>query len=349
MSSFVSRIQSQFQRRIGIDIGAGWVRFVLAAGSTSQDTPISEVSCLAIDQRTKRVLAVGSEAAVMKGRVGGQVSLQYPFQRGVVSDMESALALIKVGLQQLLPPKVVLNTVIMASLPASATIAERESTTQLMYALGAQEVYTIAQPLAAAIGAGVPIADASGSFLLHMGQSQVEGAVISLGSLVAHQRSDYAGQQLTEHIQTGVKKRHGLRIGDQAARDLLHTVASALPESKRSLLVTGQDVRTNGPKELPVTARDIQPEILKALDYYEALLQQLLTRVPPELTVDVIDKGLLLSGGLSQLEGVEQYLTQKMGVPVAVVDEPEKAVIRGIATVLHHLELFKQSLGYQLE
>lgn len=352
--SLASRLNTHLQRRIGIDIGAGSVRLWLDSGAQRSDSLdwqgiVSDASCIAVDSRTKRVLAVGKEAAVMGGRVAAPVEVRFPFENGVVYDMESALALLKLLLQQLVRPSLVLNTVIMVSVPASATLAERESATQLMYALGAQEVYTIAQPLAAAIGAGVPIADASGSFLLHMGESRVEGAVISLGTIVAQQSAPQAGAYLMQRIRMRVKQAHGLRIGQQAARELLHSLASANAESRATTLITGQDVITSGPKELTVSARDLQPEMSRVLGYYETVLQQLLTLVPPELTVDVIDKGLLLSGGLSQLDGLEQYLTQKMGIPVAVVDDPERAVIRGIGTALRHLDLFKQSLGYQVE
>lgn len=348
--SFFSDLVTSMHRKIGIDLGAESVRMWISGGQTNREpTVFSEASCLAVDTRTQRVLAVGNEAAVMTGRVAQQIEVRYPFQYGAVYDLESAVALLRVLLQQRSPSSLVLNTTIMASVPAAATVAERELVTKVLYNLGAQEAFTIAQPLAAAIGAGVPIADASGSFLLHLGHSSIEGVVISLGSLVAAEPSAKAGQFLLSRIQQSLKKQHGLRVGLQTAHHLLETVARATPDNKTSQLVTGQDFQTGSPKEVVVTAADLAAPVERVLEECALLLQQLLSRVQPELTVDVIDKGILLSGGLAKLEGIESYLTHKMGIPAAVVEDPETAVIRGIGTALTHLDLFKQSLGYQVE
>lgn len=348
--SLLSDLATSLHRKIGIDLGAESVRMWVSGGQARREPILfAEASCLAVDSRTQRVLAVGNEAAVMTGRVAQQIEVRYPFQDGAVYDVESAVALLRVLLQQKAPSALVLNTTIMASVPASATLAERELVTKVLYNLGAQEAFTIAQPLAAAIGAGVPIADASGSFLLQMGHSSIEGVVISLGSLVAAEPSAKAGRYILGKIQQSLKKQHGLRVGLQTARRLLVTVARAFPDTKTSQLITGQDFQTGSPKEVEVTAADLALPVEQVLTECTQLLQKLLSRVQPELTVDVIDKGILLAGGLAQLEGIESYLTQKMGIPAAVVEDPETAVIRGIGTALTHLDLFKQSLGYQVE
>jgi rod shape-determining protein MreB len=166
--------------------------------------------------------------------------------------------------------------------------------------------------------------------------------------MVAFQQTDIGGQHLADLIKVSVKKQHSLVISQESAQKLLHNTASALQDHKSKLLVTGQDAAQGSPKEIEITAADIHPVIARALDKYQQVLQKLLSTVPPELTVDVIDKGLLLSGGLAQLHGLEQYLTEKIGVPVAVVDQPDQTVINGIGTALEHIDLFKESLGYQL-
>lgn len=329
-------------RRIGIDLGSSTVRFW-----TDRDGVVLEQPCiLAVERSSKKVLAVGDDALAMVGRVGEGVVVTRPVVNGRITDLKAAEVLLKTFLQQIVKRAALLSPVMMVSVPAESSTADRLVATRLLYNLGARQVYTISQPLAATIGAGVPIADASGCFLLHMGAGVVESVVVSLGSVVGRQSSQYAGVYLERRIQYALKKEYSLSISSRVAKQLLRQVVT-LDKQDRSKAVTGKDLKTARPKEVVVQNVALQEEVFAVVARYEQLLKELLSQVPPELTVDVIDKGLLLSGGLAQLDGLAEHLISQMGIPVSVVDSPEQAVIEGMGTALEHLELFKESLAYQ--
>ncbi len=334
---------SSFFPRVGLDFGSQRTRIWRSEGGVCLD----ESTCLALDTTSRRVVAVGDEAAAMEGRVSKQIVVQWPVRDGIIADPEAAQALIKIFLQKAKAYSIVSQPVIMASIPVEAPGVARDSLVALLYATGAREVYTIAQPLAASIGSGVPIADASGSFVLQLGAGVVEGSVISLGSIVQTVSSNQAGQYLAQRIQSLVKRELGLAIGSGEVRELQHLVMSARPGEDKRLLITGQDLSKRSPKEIEISSGMLAELAAQILGKYEQVLRQLLSQLPPELTVDVIDKGLLLSGGLAQLEGADSYFVHALGIPVSVVEEPSLAVIRGIGVTLEHLDLFKQSLGYQ--
>lgn len=329
-------------RRIGIDLGTQNIRIW-----TDRDgMALEQASILAIDQSSKKVLAAGDDALAMVGRVGSNVILVNPVVEGRITDLKAAEILIKTFLQQVIKKSPLYSPFMMMSVNAGSSPAEQLVASRLLYNLGAKEAYTISQPLAASIGAGVPIADASGCFILQMGAGAVEAVVVSLGSLVNSQSSNYAGHYLERRLQFVLKKEYGMTVSMTTVSELLQKLVT-LQNRERTQAVTGKDIKTDRPKEVLVKSSIILPELQRVVGKYEDLLKKLLSGVQPELTVDVIDKGLLLSGGLSQIDGLPEYLTGQIGVPVSVVDNPSEAAISGIGTALENLELFKQSLAYQ--
>ncbi len=337
------RFFTSLTQRIGVDLGSTRVRIWTPENGLLVDQP----SCIAIDQKSKKVLAVGSEAAAMAGRVGDRVSIEYPIRQGVVFDQSIAQALLKILLGKVKQSPLLLQRIFMVSVPAGKTEASQHTVTDLFYSLGGREIFTIAQPLAASIGAGVPIADSSGSFLLQMGGSLVEAAVISLGSMVRHASVTLGGTYFDARVQFALRKKRGLQISDEVSRELVHTVASLDKQVVKDRLIAGKDLETGSPTEVTITTSQLATETGKLAARYERLITQLLTTVPAELTVDIVDKGLLLSGGFAKLDGIEQFFVQALGVPVSVVEQPDLAVIRGIGITLEHLDEFTQSLGYQ--
>ncbi|MBP7768452.1 rod shape-determining protein [Candidatus Woesebacteria bacterium] len=332
---------SRLVPKIGVDFGSSMIRIC-----TDRTIVSEQPSCLAVNAKTKEVVAIGVDALNLQGRVEGNITVHWPIQNGVVYDPALAVALLKIVLQPLLRASFLYQPVVMVSVAASSTPVERESMSGLLYTLGAKEVYTIAEPLAASIGAGVPIADASGCFLLQIGDQVVEAGVTALGSLVRHEKSEYGGAFLAKQITTNLYKSYGFKIGISQAKKLLEQVASVYPESNRYLSVTGKDGKQGNPVELKITAAKLVDSVLPTVEKYHKLLQQLLAKIPPELTVDILDKGLLLSGGVAQLHGLDRYLLQTLNMPVALVDSPERSVILGIQTALQHLDEYTQSLGY---
>lgn len=336
-----SPFQNIFQK-VGIDFGSSRIRVC----TDQQGLIVDQPACIAVDSSSNQVIAVGEEAATMRGRVDSRIEIHWPVKNGVLYDATTAGALLKVILQPIFRSALLYGPVVMISVPGSSTQAQKESMTGLLYELGAREVYTIAQPLAASIGAGVPIADASGSFILHLGESLVESAVISLGTMVGCQSNLYAGAFLKQNIKLAISNKKSLDISDTMAASIIKKVASVRREVSAEQFVTGKELSTGNPQEVKVTKDDVSEAVQMMVSRTERTIQKLLSRIPAELTVDVIDKGLLLSGGLSQLNGLDNHLIQSLGMPVAVVDHPSTAVIEGIETALQHLDEFKESLGY---
>lgn len=334
---------SKINKKIGIDLGTGTTRiWVEGKGVVS-----SETTCLAFDKKTRNVVAFGSQARDMDGRVGPHIEVVYPVQNGEVYDDVAVRAFLKILLNEAIGSTTMLNPIMMISIPTQSTQAARQIITEILYNLGAGEVYTIAQPLAASIGSGVPIADISGSFFLHLGEGSVEGVVISLGSIISEESTELAGAYFADKLRLFTKEEFNLKISRGTAVKLISNVASLDNKAPREMLAGGQDISNENPKEVMMTSKDLFDETMLYMERLEGLLRKLLSKMPPELTVDVIDKGLLLSGGLAQLDNIERLFIEKLGIPVSVVDNPDQVVINGIGIALEHLELFKNSLGYQ--
>lgn len=333
---------SKINKKIGIDLGTNTTRIWIEG----KGVVFSEPTCVAVEKSSKNVLAVGFEAVEMDGKVSDHIDVIYPIINGEIYFDRALRAYLKVLLNKYLGPTLMLNPIIMVSVPAACSQADREIVTEVIYSLGAAEVYTIAQSLAASIGSGVPIADASGTFFLHMGEGIVEGVVISLGSIISMISSEFGGAYLADRVAFSLNRDLELKISKSVADQIVKDVISVDKRDSREKMIGGQDSKTENPKEIMVSSKDLIEEIIDFLDKLEMLLRDLLSKMPPELTVDVIDKGLLLSGGLAQISNIEDYFIERLGIPVAVVDKPDRVVIEGIGTALEHLDLFKKSLGY---
>ncbi len=309
---------------------------------------IDQPSVLALNEKTGKVVAVGQDAAEMEGRVessNSPLKLYRPFVQGKVYEAEMAQALLRVWLQEILGWRFLFSPVVMVSVPAASTQASRQAVTELLQQLGAREVYTMAQPLAAAIGSGVPIADASGTLMVQLGAGLTETALIALGSLVKYESSLQAGQELDQQLQLTIQDQYGVMVGLETVKKLKHQLL-LLNGSTQTSLVIGQNLADRSPQEVQVQASRLTPVVKEAADHFAQLVHALLAATPPELTADVLDKGILLAGGLAQLRGLNSYLTQNLKLPVALVEEPQQVVINGLGLALEHLDEFKQSLGY---
>lgn len=330
-------------KTIGVDLGTSTTRVWEKGKGLVGEHP----SFLAVDTTSERILAVGAEAQEMSGRVAANVKLFHPVQDGQIWDADVAKAFLHMILKDILGKSFFSPTIVL-SVPATLRPAVEDEAVQLGYALGAREVLTVAQPLAAAIGAGMPVADASGGFMLQLGAGVAEAGVISLGTLVGVEGTRRGGEWFERSVAVFLKQSHGLTVSRETARSLIYSVASLQEGAKRrSLLVTGKNLQSGAPMEVKITTEDLAEPVAQLGEQYVDLIKKLLTNVAAELTVDIVDKGLLLAGGGAQLEGLEEYLVPRLGVPVSVVDDPERAVIRGMGTIMDHLEEFRSSLGYE--
>lgn len=332
-----------FKTQVAIDVGSSNVRI----WTDELGLTINEPSCVAIDQKLKRVIAVGQEAQDMLGRISNNVKVAYPIVKGMIHDEDLAIAMLKVLFQRVFPKTVFWRPVMAASISNECGLAERQAMERVLKAVGAREVFLVDQCLAAAIGSGVPIADVSGSFVLNMGGGVTEAGVIALGSVVASLSLPQAGQYLDEQIVALLKTQKGIAIGTQAANRIKTEIGQIAGTQAAEMLVSGQDVKQGVPKEVYVDSSLISPVITQLMDKYVELMKAIFTKIPTELTTDVIDKGILCTGGLAKLKGIEPFFTAKLGVPIFVVENPGEVVIKGLAQILEHLDLFVDSLGYQ--
>lgn len=330
-------------RKIGIDLGTTRTRIWSDPGEVIVDEP----SCLAINRQTNRVVAVGNEASEMFGRVTPDIEVIFPLQHGVIQDHQAAIAMLRVFLQKVLSATYFFKPIMLLSVSGLLTSAEREVVTELFYTLGAREVYTISQVLASAIGSGVPIADASGSCLLYLGGGVSEAGVVSLSSLVASAETAQGGVDLNQAIKYHLRQTYQLAISTATADRIMKTIATLDEEASGNQVVAGQDLATRAPREIDLDVGLLRPIIALFAHSAVELVKQVLREIPPELTADVIDKGMLVSGGVAQLHNLTPYLIGELGIPVAVVEDPDLAVIKGLVLALEHLDEFKQSLGYQ--
>jgi rod shape-determining protein MreB len=212
-------------------------------------------------------------------------------------------------------------------------------------AAGARNAYLIDEPLAAAIGAEIPIAAASGSMIIDIGGGAAEAAIISLGAVVIHKSVRVAGNKIDEAIASWVKKRHNLIVGDQTAESVKIKIASALPLPKEEKMeVKGRDSITGLPKIVELSSTEITEAIRPTLNQIVGAVKNVLEETPPELAADIIDKGIVMSGGTSLLRGFDKYLTQEIGVPAHVAEDPLLCVVKGIGLALDNIDLYKRAI-----
>lgn len=329
--------------QIGLDLGTARVRI----WGKQAGLVVDEQMALALDTQSQKVLAVGQDAMEMKGRVSQPVEVRLPVARYGVTDSDSCLALLQAMMQPIFRFGFFFRPVMMAAVHSHWGAAERQQLVELLLRLGAREVYLVDEILAAAIGAGVPVADASGGLFLHIGAHTTEVGVISLGSVVQVRTSQVAGQQVTQQLQQFLKEHAGLVVGSQRAEALKCQLLGAGSRVSRQVRVAGQSLEDKQPSEVFVDVSELVTIVEPIITEYVALTTKFLAQVPPELAQDVLDKGMLLSGGGAQLVGLAPQLSQQLGFPVSVVDEPATAVIRGVSQVLQNLDSFRQSIGYR--
>lgn len=337
----MSNLLSRFDKQIGIDIGTHKLRL----WSRQDGVIFDEPACLALSASSGQVLAIGQEAAEMAGRVGGDVRVEWFVEESEIIDIDLAKAFFKLLFRKKFGEFVLIKPTLMFSVPTNLPKTKKELYSELFYELGMGEVYTVSQALAAAIGSGVPISDATGCFILQMGAGLVEGAVVSLGRVVASRSSYLGGDNLGAKLAWEVKKETLVELSDLAIEKLKKFI-SLDEKSKKSITLVGHDLKKRVPKEISLNNDFLFSTTQKIAQKHLALLNQILAKIPPELTTDIVDKGLLLSGGMAELNGFDDFLTKELKIAVSVVEDPSLAAVRGIGIILENLKLFKVSLSY---
>lgn len=328
-------------KRIGIDLGTAnslvWV--------VGQGLVMNEPTVVAVSVEDRRVVAVGNEAKTMLGRTPGNIIASRPMKDGVIADYAMTEAMLKYFIQRAVGARIVFKPEVMICVPAGCTQVERRAALDATRAAGAKQVYLIDEPLAAAIGAGVPIAEASGNMILDIGGGSAETAVISLGGVVVHKSVRVGGTKLDEAIMDYARRTHSLVIGDVTAENVKIKIGSAtkLPKEE-SLNVKGRDTVTGLPRTITLTSTDVYQALSKPLAQIVGVVKAVLEETPPELSADIIDRGIVMSGGTSMLRNLDALITREVGVPAYVAEEPLLCVVKGTGRALENIDTYRRAL-----
>ncbi len=331
-----------FRPKIGMDLGTANT-LVYVAG---QGIILNEPTVVAYSLEDRQVLAVGDDAKEMLGRTPGSIVASRPMKEGVIADYKTTASMINYFLKKALKGRVFWPEM-MISIPGGASQVEKRAVVAACRQAGAINVYLIEEPLAAAIGAKIPISQASGHMIVNIGGGTTEVAVISLGQLVAYKTIRVAGTKLDEAIIQEFKKKHNLIIGERTAEDVKMKIGNAFIEEGKELRkmeVKGRDFQTGLPKIFEVDEKSVQEAISKPLKAILEGIKEVLSQTPPELAADIVDKGIVLSGGTALLTNIDRYITYYTGVSSFVVDEPLFCVIRGVGMAIENLDNFKEAI-----
>ena len=334
---FFDRLAGNISHDIGIDLGTAY-SLVYVKG---QGVVINEPSVVAINKKTKQILAIGEEAKKMVGRTPSHIVAIRPLVDGVVSDFEVTEAMLKYFIEKVHKTKfsLVPRPRVVVGLPYGVTEVERRAVEEAALNAGARQVFLIEEPMAAAIGANLPIQDATGSMVVDIGGGTTEVAVISLGGIVTSRSLRVAGDELNEDIINFARNEFNLLLGERTAEDIKIAIGSAYPLAERlTFPMRGRDLLTGLPKEIVVTDEQIRKALAKSVVAIVDAVKLTVEETPPELLADIMDRGITLAGGGALLRGLDQLLREASHMPVYIADDPLTCVARGTGQVLENLD-----------
>ncbi len=334
---------SLFSHDLGIDLGTTHI-FVLIKG---KGVVIREPSVVARHKKTKQILAVGSEAKKMLGKTPKNIEAFYPLRHGVIADFDATESMLEyyikkvhesVGFLPKIPkPKVVVGV------PSGVTEVERRAVQDAALSAGARKAFLIEEPMAAAIGVGLPVFEPGGFFIVDLGGGTSEIAIISLGGIVLNRSLRVAGYDFDEAILNFIRLKYSLLIGFPTAEEIKISIGSVYPQkSERQTVVRGRDLETGLPKSIKVSETEIREAISPVASQIVSAITDLLEESPPELVSDIMNRGIVLCGGTSQLIGFDKLIAEATKMPVWIADNPQMAVVRGCGKVLEDSSLLSR-------
>lgn len=330
-----------FIRKIGIDLGTcNSLVFVPKKGVVLQ-----EPSVVAVSLDENRILAVGDQAKEMIGRTPDTIRVYRPMRDGVIADFRVTQAMIRYFLKRTLNRFQFLKPELMISVPAGITSTERRAVIEASINAGAKEVFVAKEPILAAIGAGIPINACSGNLIVDIGGGTSEVAVISLGGIVTVSSVRVAGDKMNRAISEYIKKKHNMAVGEQTTEGIKINIGTALPEKEQKYVkIMGRDLMSGLPRTIKVGSNEVCSAISDTLTEIIQVIKQVLRGTPPELSADIMDKGMVLSGGGALLRNLDQLIAQETGVPCYLAEEPLLCVAKGTGVVLENLDVYKKSI-----
>jgi len=337
--SLVSDIFGWFSNDLAIDLGtATTLVYVRGRGIV-----LNEPSVVAIEKKTEKVLAVGAEAKKMLGRTPGNIMAIRPMKEGVIADFEMAEKMLRHFITKAHNRSTFVRPRIIIGVPSRITQVEQRAVRDSAELAGAREVYLIEEPVAAAIGAGLPITEPSGNMVVDIGGGTTDIAVLSLGGIVYSESVKVAGDRMDDAIMNYVKKKYNLLIGDHMAERVKVEIGSAYPfAEKKTMMVKGRDLISGIPRTLVIDDSEIREALYEPISTIVNAIKVALENTPPELAGDIIDCGIVLTGGGSMLWGMDTRLREETGLPIITVDDPLTSVVLGVGKILEELDLLRK-------
>ena len=346
MISFFYRLEGDFNKMfgmsmdIGIDLGtANVLVYVKGKGIV-----LREPSVVAVDKDTNRVLAIGEEARRMIGRTPGNIVAIRPMKDGVIADFDVTQAMLKYFIRKAMNTKSFVRPRVVVGVPSGVTEVEKRAVIDAAQQAGAREAYLIEEPMAAAIGAGLPVEEATGNMVVDIGGGTTEIAVISLGGIVTSRSIRIGGDEMDSAIVQYIKRMYNLMIGERTAEEIKINIGTAIvtPETDTSMDIRGRDLVSGLPKTITIQAKEIREALGEPIYKIVDAVKVTLEKTPPELAADVMDHGIMMTGGGALLKNLDQLLAHETGMPVLVAEDPLSCVGEGTGKSLENIELLKR-------
>ncbi len=337
----ISKLFSWFSKDLAIDLGTANTLIYLKG----KGIILTEPSVVAVkeDGSLKKVIAVGDEAKRMVGKTPGTIKAIRPLREGVIADFEVTEAMIRYFIQKVHNRGYLVKPRIIISIPSGTTQVERRAVKESAESAGAREVYLIEEPMAAAIGAGLPVTEPIANMIIDIGGGTTEVAVISLGGIVVSHSIKVAGDKLDEAILQYIKRKYNLLIGESTAEQIKIQIGNVLPEDPyETMEIKGRDLVTGVPKTITITSKEIQEAIKEPVDLILQVIKQVLEDTPPELAADMVDRGITLSGGGALLKNLDKLIQRETGLNVYIAEDPLTCVALGAGKALDEIDRLKE-------
>lgn len=329
------------QKKLGIDLGTTNI-LVLVPG---KGIVLNEPSVVALSEQGNKILAIGAEAKQMLGRTPGDIVAYRPMRDGVIADYRVTEAMLRYYINKALGKWNIWKPDVLVSVPAGVTSTERRAVIEAALKAGAKNAYVVKEPILAAIGAGIPIQEAAGHMIVDIGGGTTDVAVISLGGIVASISVKVAGNKIDAAIQDYVKRTYNLSIGDKTAEDIKIHIGSAVPlEEELTMQVKGRDFVLGLPRTVELKSNEINKAIAKELREMIKAIKDVFQDTPPELSSDIIDRGIIMTGGSSQLRNFPELVNRRTGVKAILAKDALYCVALGTGVALEHLDTYKKSI-----
>jgi rod shape-determining protein MreB len=329
-----------FSRKIGIDLGT-CNSLVFVPG---KEIILNEPSVVAVSVYENRILAIGKEAKEMTGRTPDEIKVYHPLKDGVIAEYRITEAMLRYFIKKT-PGFSFIKPDMMVGVPAGITSTEKRAVIEAGMSAGARAVYTVKEPILAAIGSGIPIDSCSGHMIVDIGGGTTEIAVISLGGIVVARSLRVAGDSMDFAISNYIKEKHNVAIGEKSVEDIKTSIGTAVREKEEKVMeVRGRDLVSGLPKIIKISSNEVHEAITGTLEEIVKTIKQVLRETPPELSADIMDKGMVLTGGGALLRNIDIFVTEKTGVPSFVAEEALLSVVKGAGVVLDNLDVYKRSM-----